>query len=139
MNDANLFFRNTTDSLTQTETSSALDIGGTPAGGAVFFMHVPKQSQTDTIVAKLLFSTDDSDYTDEDTITIAIVSATATAVTAGRSIRRRFHTRYRYVKLELTVAGTSPDYGAVRAGVNIGPDNNFLGVGQNAASQHLGP
>ena len=130
--DSQLYFRSTTDSLTQTETSSALTINGTPADGLALVIDVPKKSIGDTMQVSLQHSTDNSTWTTLlNTETVASVTA---ASTVPFKIVRRFNTSNKYVRTVTTVAGTSPDFGAVV--IRIGDDTqwNILGVGQNATS-----
>ena len=131
--DSNLQFRSTTDSLTATETSSAVSIpGGTPIEGLALVIDVPKKSVGDTMQVTLRHSTDDSTYTD--LVVTETVASVATASTTPFKIIRRFHTRNKYLKTVTTVAGTSPDFGAVQ--IRIGDDNvqNDLAVGANVSS-----
>lgn len=129
MNDANLFFRDTTASLTGTETSSALAINGTPAGGLAIIVEIPKGSIGDTMQVTLQHSTDDSTYTT--LVACETVASQTEAVTTPRKIVRRFYTRAKYVKTVTTVAGTSPDFGAVSIRVGDMDQWNDLAVGQN--------
>lgn len=128
--DAQLQFRSTTDSLTQTETSSAVSIpGGTPIDGLALVVDVPKKSIGDTMQVTLRHSTDDSTYTDL-LVTETVASVTA-ASTVPFKIVRRFNTRAKYLKTVITVAGTSPDFGAVQARIGDDDTSYFLGVGAN--------
>ena len=131
--DSNLQFRSTTDSLTATETSAAVSIpGGTPIDGLALVIDVPKKSVGDTMQVTLRHSTDDSTYTD--LVVTETVASVATASTVPFKIVRRFHTRNKYLKTVTTVAGTSPDFGAVQ--IRIGTDNvqNDTAVGANVTS-----
>jgi len=133
MYDSNLQFRSTTDSLTATETSSAVSIpGGTPITGLALVIDVPKKSVGDTMQVTLQHSTDDSTYTN--LVVTETVASVATASTVPFKIIRRFHTRNKYLKTVTTVAGTSPDFGAVQ--IRIGDDEvqNDLAVGANVSS-----
>lgn len=132
MRDNNLFFRNTTASLTATETSSGLAINGTPAGGLAVVIDVPKKDVGDTVQFKLQHSTDDLTYTDLGVFeTIASVTATVSTPT---KLVRRFHTRNKYVRLLSTVAGTSPDFGAVKAYIGDEDVWHNAKLGQNVTS-----
>lgn len=130
--DNNLAFRSTTDSLTQTETSSALTLNGTPAGGLALVIDIPKQSIGDTMQVTLQHSTDNSTYTN--LLVIETVASTTAAITTPKRLVRRFHSRAKYYKTVTTVAGTSPDFGAV--GIRVGDMEqwNHLAVGQNPTS-----
>ena len=128
--DTLLFFRTSgAASLTATETSAALTINGTPRGGLVLEINIPKLSVGDTIVPTLVHSTDDSTYTT--LLTMETVASVTQASTVPTQIRRTFNTRLKYVKLVLTVAGTSPDFGIVNAFISTAPGWQSLGVGQN--------
>lgn len=127
--DANLAFRATTDSLTATETSSALTINGTPAGGLALVIDIPKQSVGDTMQVTLQHSTDNSTYTT--LLQVETVASTTVAITDPKKIIRRFHTRAKYVRTVTTVAGTSPDFGAVGIRAGDADQWNDLPVGQN--------
>ena len=131
--DSNLQFRSTTDSLTTTETSATVSIpGGTPIDGLALVIDVPKKSVGDTMQVTLRHSTDDSTYTD--LLVTETVASVATASTAPFKIVRRFFTRNKFLKTVTTVAGTSPDFGAVQ--IRIGDDDvqNDLAVGANVTS-----
>lgn len=130
--DNNLQFRSTTDSLTATETSSAVTINGTPAKGLALVIEVPKKSIGDTLQATLQHSTDDSTYTT--LLTTETVASVTAASTVPFRIIRQFYTRNKYVKLILTVAGPSPDFGAVKARIGDGEMWNITAQGQNATS-----
>lgn len=128
--DANLQFRNTTDSLTQTETSAALKIGPTPAGGLNLVIDVPKKSVGDTMQLTLQHSTDNSTFTN--LTTIETVASVTQASTVPFKIVRPIDTQVPYVRTVITVAGTSPDFGAVK--VRVGGrgerwQQNALGTG----------
>lgn len=131
--DSNLQFRSTTDSLTATETSSAVSIpGGTPIEGLALVIDVPKKSAGDTMQVTLQHSTDDSTYTN--LVVTETVASVATASTVPFRIIRRFHTRNKYLKTVTTVAGTSPDFGAVQIRIDNASVQNDLAVGANVSS-----
>lgn len=130
--DSQLFFRNTTDSLTQTETSSALTINGTPAAGLALVIDVPKKSIGDTMQVTLQHSTDNSTWTN--LLFIETVASVTAASTVPFNITRRVHTRNKYVRTVTTVAGTSPDFGAVSIKIGDSEQWNLLDVGQNATA-----
>lgn len=130
--DGQLYFRSTTDSLTQTETSSALTINGTPADGLAIVLDVPKKSVGDTMQLSLQHSTDNSTWTT--LLNMETVASVSSASTVPFKIVRRFFTRNKYVRSIITVAGTSPDFGAVIARIGNDDQWNLLGVGQNATA-----
>jgi len=116
MFDNNLQLRNTTASLTATETSAGKEINGTPSGGLAIVMDVPKKSVGDTLQLTIQHSTDNSAWTD--LVVAETVASVTQASTVPFKIVRRFVTPLKYVRTVLTVAGTSPDFGAVK--VRIG-------------------
>ena len=121
MFDNALFLRTSgAGSLTATETSSGVAINRTPQGGLACVINVPKQSIGDTVTAKLQHSTDDSTYTD--LINFEVVASTTAAIT----------TSSKYVRTVLTVAGTSPDFGAVTVMIGDRDQWNNISVGANA-------
>lgn len=130
--DTNLYFRSTSDSLTQTETSAALTINGTPADGLAIVIEVPKKSVGDTMQVTLQHSTDNVTYTN--LLTIETVASVTQASTVPFKIVRRFHTRLKYVRTVTTVAGTTPDFGVAISRLGDDEQWNVLGVGQNAGS-----
>lgn len=133
MNDNNLFFRTSgAASLTETETSAALTINGTPAIGLTLIVDVPKQSIGDTMQVDLQHSTNNSTWTR--LLSMETVASVTAAITTSIQLRRLFHTRNKYVRTVITVAGTTPDYGAVVARVVNAQQWNVRGVGQNATS-----
>lgn len=120
MYDNNLFFRTSgAGSMTSTETSSAITINETPIDGLCLCVSVPKKSIGDTLQVTLRESTDDSTYTD-----LAFLDTVASVTAASTSpfvLRKRFSSRAKYLKTVTTVAGTSPDFGAVA--IYIGNDD----------------
>lgn len=126
--DTNLAFRNTTTSLTETETSSALTINGTPLDGLEVTVLIPKQSAGDTMQVTIQHSTNDSTYTN--LLVIETVASVTVTTTPPRRQTRRINTAYKYLKSITTVAGTGPDYGAVRIflGDYGGPTTAALGA-----------
>ena len=126
--DSQLQFRSTTDSLTGTETSAAVAIpGGTPIDGLALVIDVPKKSVGDTMQVTLRHSTDNSTYTD--LLVTETVASVATASTVPFKIVRRFNTGNGYLKTVTTVAGTSPDFGAVQIRIGDDDNDNRLAVG----------
>ena len=126
--DTNLQFRSTTDSLTATETSAAVSIpGGTPIDGLALVIDVPKKSVGDTMQVTLQHSTDNSTYTN--LLVTETVASVAAASTVPFKIVRRFYTGNKYLKTVTTVAGTSPDFGAVQIRIGDDDNDNRLAVG----------
>lgn len=136
MHDANNFYRNTTDSLTATETSAWLATYGSPAIGLRVFIEIPKQSVGDTLQATLQFSTDGTTLETASSLEIGILSSTTAAITTPVTrVRGVTGMRFKYSRLVLTALGTSPDFGAVRAGVaDPRAEPNLLGVGAFAGN-----
>jgi hypothetical protein len=120
MKDLALFFRTTTDSLTATETSAYKDLGskGRPIPLTVL-VDIPKQSVGDTIKAKLLQSDNGTTAIDDEDIELFLIASVTGAITAPVQKRRHVTPNHRYVALEMVVAGTSPDYGAVKAALDL--------------------
>jgi len=113
MFDNNLFFRTSgAGSMSSTETSSAITINETPIGGLSVNVIIPKRDVGDTVQVTLQHSTDNSTYTTLYAFD-TVASITATNTTAIR-LRQRVNTRAKYLRTVSTVAGTSPDFGAVQ-------------------------
>lgn len=112
MKDNNLRLRTAgVGSLTATETSSTFTINETPINGLSICVHVPKRSAGDTMQVTLRHSTDNSTFTD--LLVLDTVASIASASTVPVSQHGRFVTRAKYIRSDTTVAGTSPDFGAV--------------------------
>ncbi len=120
MFDNNLFFRTGgAGSMSSTETSSALTINGTPIDGLCLVVAIPKRDVGDTVQVTLQHSTDNSQWNNLVVLdTVASITATNTNPI---TLRQRFHTRAKYVRTVSTVAGTSPDFGAVN--IMLGDDD----------------
>lgn len=130
MRDNNLLFRDTTASLTETETSAAIEINGTPLKGMAVVLNVPKKSIGDTLQLTLQHSTNGSTWTT--LLTAETVASVTEASTVPFKITRRFNTRNKYAKVILTVAGTSPDFGAVNGHIESMAEWNDLPLGTTA-------
>lgn len=131
--DTNLQFRSTSASLTATETSATVEIpGGTPTDGLALVIDIPKRDVGDTLAITLTHSTDNSTFTTLETLeTVASITATNSV---PFKLVRRFYSRNRYYRTVMTVAGTSPDFGAVQARVGSSDEWNILSVGANATA-----
>lgn len=128
MRDNNLFLRTSgAGSLTATETATAVTINGTPKGGLGISVIIPKQSVGDTVQVSLQHSTDNSTFTN--LLTMETIASSTVAITTTLEIKRRFHTKAKYVRTVTTVAGTSPDYGAVVIVLGADDDWNVMTVG----------
>lgn len=130
--DANLMFRDTTDSLTATETSSWLTINGTGVNGLCLVMDVPKKSVGDTMQVTLQFSGDGSNV--DESYAVETVASVTEASTVPFKIVRPFKTRFKYVRTVTTVAGTSPDFGVVKSRIGSGDEWNLLTRGMATPS-----
>lgn len=98
--------------LTVTATTAALTIDGTGWNGISVRLHVPQATGTSpTLDAKLQTSPDNSAWTD---------AGSYAQVTAAGEYRIRLATSKKYVRAVLTVAGTSPNFGAVQLGFETG-------------------
>lgn len=128
MLDNNLFLRTSgAGSLTATETATAVTINGTPFAGMALRVIIPKQSIGDTMQVTLQHSSDNSTFTNLLTME-TLVSSTA-AITTSVELKRRFYTKLKYVRTVTTVAGTSPDYGAVVIAIADQDEWNTIQVG----------
>lgn len=133
MRDNNLFFRSTTDSVTATETSGWVAINGTPAIGLAITAIVPKGSIGDTLAADLQFSTDASNSDPSVSMRLFFLASRTQAYATSRRFTRRIGgVRRKYARVILTVAGTSPDFGAVSVMVDDPrAQDNYLTQGVN--------
>lgn len=136
MIDNNLFFRSTTDSVTSTETSSWVAINGTPAIGLPVTAIIPKGSIGDTLALDLQFSTDASNSDPSVSMRLFFLASRTEAYTTSRRITRRIGgVRRKYARTILTVAGTSPDFGAIQLFVDDAHRlDNYQTVGVNSTA-----
>jgi hypothetical protein len=133
MFDSGLFLRTAgVASLTETTTGTGVAINRTPAAGLACVVLVPKQSVGDTVRVKLQHSTDNSTYTD--LVSFETVASITAARTTSAKFVRRFATEMKYVRYEATVAGTSPDYGAVVVAIGDRDQWNSIAVGEVTAT-----
>ena len=129
MFDNDLFLRTTgAGSLTATETSAGVAIKGTPLKGLAAVVNIPKKSVGDTVLAKVQHSTNDATYTD--LVSFETVASVTVASTTPIQLVRRFATELKYVRVELTVAGTTPDFGAVSVVIGNADQWNRLPVAE---------
>lgn len=119
--DSNLMFR-TTGNLTQSESSGAITVHGTPIKGMSVQVEVPSANgANDTILPRLYASTDGSTYN-----VVSSWQGGATKIpTGGKTFILPFslpHGQKTYLKLELvvTAASTTTNFGAVKAGIVLG-------------------
>ena len=130
--DSNLQFRNTTASATTTETSSAVEIGGTPIDGLALVVDIPKQSAGDTLQVFLQHSSDNSTYTT--LLTTELMASVTQASVVPYKITRRFFTSLKYVRTIMAITGTSPDYGAVKIRIGDRDTWNNAAVGNETVT-----
>ena len=117
MFDANLMFFSSGD-LTQSKSSSALTVYGIPLKGAGVRIEVPEANGADaTILAKLYESDDGSTYN-----VLSSLEGGAASAYGGKSLYLGIPQLKgkKYLKLELIITDTTPDFGAVKAGIVLG-------------------
>ena len=109
--DALLMLRTTADgSLTATGTCAGVDISQTPADGATARVVVPAAVDTTTLVVEVQVADTDTDASYETVAQSETISATG-------EYNIRFATARKYARCKLSVAGTTPDFGAVQIGI----------------------
>jgi len=109
--DTLLMLRTSDDgSLTTTGTCSGVEINGTPADGVTAKVVVPAAASTTTLVVEVQVAD-----TDADGSYATVAQSEAISATGEYSIR--FATRRKYARGQYSVAGTSPDFGAVEVGI----------------------
>lgn len=112
--DTLLMLRSSGDgSLTTTGTCSGVTINGTPAGGATAKVVVPAAATTTTLLVEIQVADTDADGS------YATV-AQSESISAAGEYAIRFATRRTYARCKVSVAGTSPDFGAVQIGITSG-------------------
>jgi hypothetical protein len=103
--------------LTVTETTAGKQIDGTPVHGVEVRVHCPQATgTTPTLDTKIQESNDNSAWND-----LAVIPQ----ITAAGEYRRRIATSKKYLRAVLTVAGTTPNFGAAQVG--------FEAAGEQAA------
>jgi hypothetical protein len=118
--DNTLMFR-TTGNLTQSESSSALTIRGTPVKGIAARVVVPGSTGTTTsVLPRLWVSADNSSFYLASTYPKGAITLAASGTGEYIVPLTALHTEGKYVKLELVVTGTTPNFGAVVAGLVLG-------------------
>lgn len=117
--DKNLLLRDGTTNLTATETSASKKIEETPAEGMDVVISVPQATGTSpTLDPKIQESDDDSTWQD-----LVVFKQ----ITASGEYTRHFATKFDYVRVVLTVGGTSPNFGKVLVAITKGA---FKAAGQ---------
>ncbi len=109
--DTLLMLRKSADgSLTTTGTCSGVEINETPVDGMTVKCVVPAAASTTTLLVEVQVADTDADGS------YATV-AQSEVITAAGEYDIRFATQRRYVRGQYSVAGTTPDFGAVEVGV----------------------
>jgi len=109
--DTLLMLRKSTDgSLTTTGTCEGVDVGETPVDGMTVKVVVPSACATTTLLVEVQVAGTDTDGS------YATV-AQSELITAAGEYDVRYASQRQYVRGKFSVAGTSPDFGAVEVGV----------------------
>lgn len=109
--DALLMLRKDTDgSLTTTGTCEGVEASETPVDGMTVKVVVPAAAATTTLLVEVQVADTDADGS-YNTV------AQSETITAAGEYDIRFATQRKYVRGKYSVAGTSPDFGAVEVGV----------------------
>ena len=117
--------------LTATETSAAIELGPAPIAGHDVAINVPaRNADADTLVITFTQSaTLGGSYATF--LTLATITGTQVAAGVGGGIKRaaQLQNTLPFVRIVLTVAGATPDFGDVSAGVDAGVRANVLTIG----------
>lgn len=97
-------------SLTTTGTCSGVQINETPADGMTAKISVPAAAATTTLLVEI-----EAAGTDADGSYIRV--AASETISAAGAYCVRFATQRPYVRAKFSVAGTTPDFGAVEVGI----------------------
>lgn len=97
-------------SLTTTGTCSGVAIYETPADGATAKIVVPAAASTTTLVVEVQAADTDADGS-------YVTVGQSETITAAGEYAVRFASQRAYARAKFSVAGTSPDFGAVAVGV----------------------
>lgn len=109
--DTLLMLRRASDgSLTTTGTYSGVEINGTPADGATARIVVPAAAATTTLIVEIQVADTDADAS-------YVTVAQSEVISAAGEYCVRFSTRRDYARANVSVAGTTPDFGAVEIGI----------------------
>lgn len=100
----------TDGSLTTTGTCDGVDISGTPADGATAKVVVPARAADTTLIVEIQVADTDADASYETVGQSETISATG-------EYNIRFATERTYARCKVSVAGTTPDFGAVSIGI----------------------
>jgi len=117
--DANLMTRTTGD-LTQSESSSGVEIRGTPIHGMAAYFVLPSTVGTTTdVLPRVWVSDDDSTYV----LAASYPGGAQSWASGGKEFVVAFVSDKKYVKTELVINGTA-NFGAAKAGIvlNVGYD-----------------
>ena len=113
--DANLMFR-TTGNLTNSASSAALKIYGTPVRGMAVYVAVPSTTgTTNDLMFNVWVSDDDSTYK----VAAKYYGGAQSWASGGKEFVIPFATDKKYAKLEWVVSGSTgtPNFGVVKAGI----------------------
>jgi len=111
--------KSTDGNLTATASLPAnpgLQIDGTPLGTAGLFIRVHVPQATGTTPTLDLRIQESADGTTWQTV------VTFAQITAAGQYRRKYVSNRKYVRTDYTVAGTTPNFGAVQVGVETGSE-----------------
>lgn len=109
--DTLLMLRKSADgSLTTTGTCDGVEINATPADGVTAKVVVPAAVDTTTLLVEVQVADTDADGS------YATV-AQSESISATGEYCIRFSTRRKYARGKYSVAGTTPDFGAVQVGI----------------------
>jgi len=109
--DTLLMLRRSADgSLTTTGTCDGVEINGTPSDGVTAKVVVPSAVDTTTLLVEVQVAD-----TDADGSYVTVAQSEVLSATGEYSVR--FHTRRKYARGQFSVAGTTPDFGAVQVGI----------------------
>lgn len=110
--DSAVMLWNPGSNLTSTQTGTGLLIEGTAFRGNSLRIYVPQATgTTPTLDATVQESNDNSAWN---------LLVTFPQITAAGTYRRYISTRKRYVRVVLTVGGTTPNFGQVQVGFDTG-------------------
>lgn len=122
--------------LEATETLSGIRVGQAPLGGWPVIIHVPAQ---DDAADTLDITWEEAPDNDGVAGTYREIVKTRPQVTgsgdaaAPISLADRIHNNYPWLRPKLTVAGSTPNFGAVTVGMDAGTFRNALPAGEYAA------
>ena len=133
--DADLAVRTSSDgNLTTTETSASFDIGALPRGGLSVEVAVPSVSgSSPTLDVTIEHSADDSTFLTRTTHP-QITETTGRLGTGVDVYVMPIDTYFRYIRVVLTIGGSSANFGAVLVNIGKQQTRNVLQVGNLSAN-----